>query len=316
MATNANLMVFPEVEAPAKWAAVEKPTYTKAFPTLDGNDRFWSSLSGTGTSENLLKIYTGQNGYTASTVGDVTWSTGATAVTSSSLGRTISIGDKIESWMTDSTGSISLITGDSVRIDGSQVIITNGSHYNYIYGPSPVQQAYLRQQQLRQAIRSNLLIRVRGGNRSALANGVPPQELKARNTLRDMLSEAEYRRYLTNSFIMVRGASNRWYQIFNDRSRIVQVYEKNVKVGTLCIHTLRECPPSDHVINMKVLIELDEAGFLKLGNYRDFTKDAAFSFGVTADGARREGEALAKFAQRLRVELPSFTIREGISLAC
>ena len=84
-----------------------------------------------------------------------------------------------------------------------------------------------------------------------------PEEQKARNTLRDMISEQEWRRYVTNAFLMVRGSSGRWYQVFADQ-RHTQVFERGKNIAGLCIHSDRTCPPSDHVINLKLLVEFDE----------------------------------------------------------
>lgn len=84
-----------------------------------------------------------------------------------------------------------------------------------------------------------------------------PQEQKARETLREIISETDYRRYITNGFVMVRGGSGRYYQIFADQRNTI-VYEKGKAIQSLCIHTVRECPPTDHIINLKCLIEFDE----------------------------------------------------------
>ena len=109
-------------------------------------------------------------------------------------------------------------------------------------------------------IKNNLLIKVK--QRQYYPN-VTPQEERARNTLRDMLTEREWRRYVTNGFIMVKGSSY-WYQIFARGG--VFVYWQNKQVNFICIHTSQNCPPTDHVINMKMLIEFDEEAIWQLGN--------------------------------------------------
>jgi hypothetical protein len=111
---------------------------------------------------------------------------------------------------------------------------------------------------IQKLIRQNLLIKT--GRRIPVSVKVSPQELKARETLRDMLSERDWRRYVTNGFIMVRGRElgRYWYQLFANRSERVRIYERGTWVKSLCIHTDSVCPPTDHVINMKVLIEIDE----------------------------------------------------------
>jgi hypothetical protein len=151
-----------------------------------------------------------------------------------------------------------------------------------ISGSSIVSGAIDLADSIKEIIRSNLLIKT-GRSRSHLPTQVSGQELKARDTLRDMLTEAEWRRYVTNGFIMVKGragftspkfgvgisqkmsGSSLWYQIFNDRRR-VKVFQDGKEFAQICIHTVNECPPSDHVINMKVLVELDEDMIWQGGN--------------------------------------------------
>lgn len=117
---------------------------------------------------------------------------------------------------------------------------------------------------IKQLIRNNLLIKV-NNNRNCLASKYTPEEQKARDTLRDMLTEKEWRRYITNGFIMVKGScSDYWYQIFSDKN--VRVYHQNKLINSICIHSDRTCPPTDHVINMKILVELDEKVLWANGN--------------------------------------------------
>jgi hypothetical protein len=113
-------------------------------------------------------------------------------------------------------------------------------------------------------IRSKMSAHV-GGRQKPLRRAIPGPELKARQTLREMILESEWRRYMTNGFIMTRGQSGKWYQIFNDMRRI-QVYEQNRLICRLCVYTVKDCPPTDHVINMKLLAELDEANLWASSN--------------------------------------------------
>jgi hypothetical protein len=98
------------------------------------------------------------------------------------------------------------------------------------------------------------------------------EELKARETLRDMLTEAEWRRYVTNGFLMIKGQSGKWYQIFSSRSERIRVFEKGIQTKVLCIHSSNECPATDHVINMKILAEIDEPSLWKSANQYEPTK--------------------------------------------
>jgi hypothetical protein len=109
---------------------------------------------------------------------------------------------------------------------------------------------------VKKAIAGNLRIEVNSRSRIGSVTTTPAEE-KARQTLRDMISEKEWRRYITNGFLMVRGQSGKFYQIFIDRSHTI-VWENNKRIKELCIVTDNKCPPTDHVITIKVMVELDE----------------------------------------------------------
>jgi len=117
---------------------------------------------------------------------------------------------------------------------------------------------------LRQEIRNNLLVRI-NFSRTPLGAPASAQEETARLLLRDMLSEREWRGYCTNGFIMVRGESGRWYQLFSTNKR-VRVYEANKLTAEICIHTDKCCPPSDHVVNLLRMVQIDEEYLWKFGN--------------------------------------------------
>lgn len=124
---------------------------------------------------------------------------------------------------------------------------------------------------VKQAVRSNLLIRT--NSRSKIGNiELTPQELKARQTLRDIISEKEWRRYITNGFIMAKGQSGKFYQIFIDRSHTI-VWESNEKIKELCIVAADGCPPTDHVITIKTLVELDEKSVWDGANLHELRKE-------------------------------------------
>ena len=113
-------------------------------------------------------------------------------------------------------------------------------------------------------IKANLLIKVKSRH-TFCDEEYSNAELKAQNTLRDMLSEADWRRYVTCGFVMIKGAFGNWYQVFRQQKHII-VYNKGKKVNEICIHTDAKCPPTDHIINMKFLIENDENVIWNNGN--------------------------------------------------
>jgi hypothetical protein len=123
---------------------------------------------------------------------------------------------------------------------------------------------------IKHRIRSNMqaLIKKTGSRKHLPGESkISTQELKARETLREMITESEYRRYIANGFIMVKAASGLWYQIFNKSAGYhVRSYKDGKPFESLCIHTDAQCPPTDHVINMKVLAEIDEEALRKGAN--------------------------------------------------
>jgi len=142
---------------------------------------------------------------------------------------------------------------------------TSGTYsitYNTIYPSSTLyinadgMITHAKKENLRQKLKGNLISPYR--KRIALISPETLAEEKARISLRDMLPENEWRRYVTNGFIMVKGKSGKWYQIFNRSHERVRVYEKGIYTTQLCIHTVNECPPTDHVLNIKFLAEFDE----------------------------------------------------------
>jgi len=122
-------------------------------------------------------------------------------------------------------------------------------------------------QQRRNAIRQYIRSNINEGISKSLSPKAQANELKARLALRDLISEKEWRVFMARGFVMARGASGNLYRIFAD-GRQVEVYVNHQLKDRVCIHTSAECPPTDHVLNMKILIEMDEEAFLKSGNLR------------------------------------------------
>jgi len=134
---------------------------------------------------------------------------------------------------------------------------------------------------LKQHIRSNLQIFVKHRHSFLNDRSVSAQELKARDSLRDVITEREWRRYVTNGFLVVNGTLGRRYQIFKDQ-RHIKVYDSVKNTHDICIHTVRDCPPTDHVLNLKMLIELDEDFIWKNGNV--YPRNGNFTYGsLTVD---------------------------------
>jgi hypothetical protein len=164
---------------------------------------------------------------------------------------------------------------ESTSLIGNILTVNGGRHY---YNTSLVSEEDLaahRKQALQAQMRSRMRANwhVRSSIRFSYPIGANPTsvaELKARRLLRDMVSEREWRCYVTNGYVMVRGGSGKWYRLHQREN--IQVYEKGVKINSLCVHTHEDCPPTDHIINMKTLIEIEEDQIYKRANVREILR--------------------------------------------
>jgi len=147
---------------------------------------------------------------------------------------------------------------DSVTVTIPDIDVMNGTWSN--------RNVLTAAQIVKKAIRRNMNLLIKIGRGRPIGIDIDPAEIKARETLRDMITEKDWRRFITNGFIMVKGQSGFWYQIFSKGKGDIRVFKHGKKVHTICIHTDAECPPSDHVINMKVMVELDEPSVWNGGN--------------------------------------------------
>lgn len=115
------------------------------------------------------------------------------------------------------------------------------------------------------SLKDNMTIIVKTRARPIYGN-VPKNEVTALDTLREMITEAEFRKYMVHGFILVKGESGRIYQIHRCASH-TYVWENGQVVEEICVRIQdRRIPPTDNVIAFKVLIETDEEEFKKLGN--------------------------------------------------
>src|SRR5690606_33802821 len=74
-------------------------------------------------------------------------------------------------------------------------------------------------------IKNNLTIIVK--SRAQNLNNIPNNEWTAMQTLRDMITEAEYRKYVKDGFISVLGQSGKIYQVYRNKAHI-KVFLKGV----------------------------------------------------------------------------------------
>jgi hypothetical protein len=144
---------------------------------------------------------------------------------------------------------------------------------------------FVMEHTIRNIIKQNLLIRTVNRNCYFSKMNVTPAEELARAALRDQITEAEWRRYVTNGFLMHQGNSKFWYQIFASNDKI-KVYKDNKLTHQICLHSDPSVPPTDHVLNLKTLVEMDESLIWREGNISPVDPN--------------EGDSWAKYLQPLR----------------
>lgn len=139
--------------------------------------------------------------------------------------------------------------------------ILHGGYFTYDISV-PLPQKYAKQAQ----IRANLSPVVKS-RASSIDKAFLDREYLALETLRELITEEEYRRYLKYGFVIVTGASGDQYQIFRDHSH-TKVWRKGQLVEEVCLRLSDDkIPSTDKILTLKTMIEADEdQEFLKAGN--------------------------------------------------
>jgi len=157
-------------------------------------------------------------------------------------------------------------TGSDGTVAGSVVY----SCSDYAYTPSEIESLYIgpverdKKDILKEKIKDNLHIRTK--SRTRLIQNVPENEQVAIETLREMITEAEFRRFLKDGFILVKGNSGKVYQVFRSSYHTI-VWHKGKIIEEVCVRIKdKNIPLTDNLIAFKTLIEVDEEEFKKLGN--------------------------------------------------
>ncbi len=91
------------------------------------------------------------------------------------------------------------------------------------------------------------------------------REKRARETLRRIIGEYKYRRYLRDGFVTVQGASGRVYCIYPGHE-FTRVYFGNQFVEQLCVVFQGQFPPTDSLIMRYLMLSNDELGFRAKAN--------------------------------------------------
>ena len=163
-----------------------------------------------------------------------------------------------------------------------------GRHVKYWSGRGEDQTVIDPKQRMRDILRHRRAPRVhiRHGNSPGPAK--TQAEVRARQTLRRMIGEEAYRKYLSRGFVLVFGCSGRIYQV-QPGHKFTKVWYEGEQIEQLCAVLPSEFAPTDSVIMRICLIEQSE----------DLFKGKAIKHG--ADRRRPNDISYAPYNQRIAV---------------
>lgn len=116
----------------------------------------------------------------------------------------------------------------------------------------------------RSQLKSNLVIAVK--SRACPIQGASPEEQIALETLRELISESDYRKYVKHGFLMVQGSDGDMYQVFRTRSH-TKVWRDGKVIEEICVRIKDgNVPPTDNVIAFRTLIQINAEAFKEMGN--------------------------------------------------
>ena len=92
------------------------------------------------------------------------------------------------------------------------------------------------------------------------------RERRARETLRIIVGEEQYRNFLKRGFVTVQCNSGYTYQIFHRAHALTHVWKNGKCVERLCIYLKGSFPPTDFVITLYLMLLNNEKRVWKIGN--------------------------------------------------
>ncbi|MFA5766526.1 MAG: hypothetical protein WC919_01205 [Candidatus Paceibacterota bacterium] len=102
-------------------------------------------------------------------------------------------------------------------------------------------------------------------SRTPIKAAAEEREMRARQTLRKILGDDGFQRFLRNGFVSVRANSGKVYQIYPGHGMTV-VYDRGTPIEKLCVVLRGDFTPTDSLITRYVMILHDEAHFRTLAN--------------------------------------------------
>jgi len=134
------------------------------------------------------------------------------------------------------------------------------------------EEALYKRFEKQQEIKNNLHIRV--NSRAKPIQKIPENEQVAIESLREVITETEFRKYLKYGFVLVKGKNGRTYQIFRNTSH-TKVWSGGKLIEEICVKIADyNIPPTDNVIAVKTMLETSEEECYKLANVYKMEKAA------------------------------------------
>lgn len=168
-------------------------------------------------------------------------------------------------WSTVGTSTGSYITYGTGTAYVNNVNIINSTSSIFYSDGFGVFNPVSKKDVLRDKLRGNLKTSVKS-RINLLDKALPQNEQIAIETLREEISETEYRKYLKHGFVLVKGKSGDIYQVFRNRSH-TKVWRGGKLIEEICVRIKdSSIPQTDNVIAFKNMIEASEDEFKALGN--------------------------------------------------
>ena len=157
-------------------------------------------------------------------------------------------------------------TGDEINIVPSGYIFNSGQMDHYWIRNKALKLILTKDYRCKAFATTGLASFVHVSSRTNVLKGVSHAEEVAIETLREVISEKEFRRYIRDAFIIVKGKNGNTYQVFRDDNHI-RVWQLGNIVEEICVvFKDKSIPLTDKVLAFKIMIETDESEFRKLGN--------------------------------------------------
>jgi len=176
--------------------------------------------------------------------------------------------DIYQRYYNDASTTNPTIVNDIYSIDYNSIFLngTNTTYYPFTFDSDNNIHSYNKKEAKKHQLKSNLLILVKSRADNEFLKNTPENEKQALETLREEVTEIEFRRYLKYGFVLVKSKSGKTYQIFRNRSH-TKVWLNGKVVEEVCVRIKdSNIPLTDNIIAFKTLIEFDEEEFKKLGN--------------------------------------------------